>query len=158
MRQGRGHLAHRAQARDVNQLRLQLLHTPFGASPRAHIPHEAGNEAPPLRPDLARRELHRKDLAVLAPTQNLAADPDDPLLAGPSEAFQILVVLLTVRRGHEAGDISPDHLGRVIAEHPLGGWIEGLDDPAVVDRDQAVGRGLQDRTQQDLPSRQRRAA
>ena len=156
VRERRGHLAHRAQARDVNQLRLQLLETLLALPARAHVLQEPGKKLPPGRLDLADRELERKDRPVLALAQNLATDADDPPLAGAQEALQVGVVLLAIGRGHQAGDVAPDHLGRGIAEHPLGRRIEGLDDAALVDRDQPVGRGRQDRLQQRLALRQRR--
>ena len=85
-------------------------------------------------------------------------DADDPPLTRAQEAFQVSIVLLAVGRGHQTGDVPSDHRGRVVAEHPLGGGIERQDNAVFIDRDQPVGRGLQDRAQEGLALRQRRAA
>jgi hypothetical protein len=49
-----------------------------------------------------------------------------------------------MRRGHEQGDVATQHLGGSIAEGPLGGGVEGIDDAVLVDGDDAVDRGIDD--------------
>ena len=53
-------LAHCAKARDVNQLRLQLLQTVLALLTRAHVLHEPGEQPAPGRLNLADRELQGK--------------------------------------------------------------------------------------------------
>ena len=50
VRQRRRHFAHGGQARDVDQLRLQLLHSPFLAPVLRQVADEAGEEAVRRRP------------------------------------------------------------------------------------------------------------
>ena len=68
-------LAHRLHLLRLAQLLLQLV-------PCGQIAHEAGEEALAVGMRLADGELHREDGAVLALALDLAADADDPPLAG----------------------------------------------------------------------------
>ena len=52
--------------------------------------------APPML-DLADREFHGKDRAVLALRLHLAADADDALLAGPPVSREVAVMALAMR-------------------------------------------------------------
>ena len=51
-----------------------------------------------------------------------------------------------IRLGHEHLDVAPDHLSGGIAENALDGRIEGLDDTALIDGDDAVHHGVEDRS------------
>ena len=48
-------------------------------------------------------------------------------------------------RGHEHRDVLPDDLRGGVAEDPLGGRVERLDGPLLVDGDDAIHGGLDDR-------------
>ena len=49
-------------------------------------------------------------------------------LAGPQVMVEVIVVAAVVWLGHEHFDVLPDHLGRRVAENPLGRRVERLDD------------------------------
>ena len=132
----------------MQQLRAQLVHPLLGLAPGADVVQEAGKQTVTAGDHLADRELHRKDRAVAALGLDFAADADDPLLAGAQIAGEVAVMPLAIGRGHQAADVAADHLLGAIAEHLRGGGVERLDDPGLVDGDQAVGRGIDDRAQQ----------
>ena len=60
MRQGRRHLAHRGEARHVDQFRLQVLQPLLRRLPLRQVAHEAGEGAGAAGDHLADRKLHRK--------------------------------------------------------------------------------------------------
>ena len=119
MRQRRGHLAHGAEARDVDQLGLQLLQPRLGLLPLAEVADEAGEEAPRRRVHLADGELDREGRAVLALGDDDAADADDPLFAGAQVAAEIAVMLLAIGIRHQPSHVRADHLVRGVAEQPF---------------------------------------
>ena len=86
MGERRGHLAHRGQPRDVDQLRLQFLQPRLGLLAFGQVADEAGEEALVARAHLADGELHRKGRAVLALADDDAADADDAALAGRADS------------------------------------------------------------------------
>ena len=112
MRQRRGHLAHRGQARDMDELGLQLLQPRLGLLPFGQVADEAGEETPVAGFHLADRKLHREGRAVLALADHDAADADDPPLAGPQIALEIAVVVFAIGRGHQHLDVLADHFAR----------------------------------------------
>src|SRR5215510_9087222 len=77
VRQGRGHLAHGGEPRDVDELRLQLLQAGLGLLPLRQVANEAGEETLVARPHLADRKLDRKRRPVLALAHHHPADADD---------------------------------------------------------------------------------
>ena len=62
----RGHLAHDAEARGVQQLGLEVLDASLRLLLLAQIPHEAGKVAGFGDAKLANLKLHREGVAVLA--------------------------------------------------------------------------------------------
>jgi hypothetical protein len=60
-------------------------------------------------------------------------------------------VLLAIRRGHQHADILANELVGGIAEDALRGGVDRLDDPALVDRDDAVDRRIENGIQPRLP-------
>src|SRR5690606_3220917 len=145
-----GHLAHDAEARHLQQLGLQLGQAPLRLLALGQIAHEAGEQPVLANPGLAHRELHREPRAVLALADHDAADADDALLAGTQIAGDVVVMALPVGRGHQNADVLPDELlGRVL-EQALRGGIDDLNAALLVDGDQPVGGGLDDRLEQRL--------
>jgi len=92
-------------------------------------------------------EARRLGLRDLAPRANLAADADDARLTGLVEALEVPVVLRVVRRRHQHVDVVPDDLLGAITEDPLRGEAELLDSPAMVDHDDRVDGGVEQRTE-----------
>ena len=112
----------------------------------------------PGQADLAHRQLHREDAAVLPLPGYHAADPDDPPFPGREIAPEIGIVLLPVGCGHQQAHVPTHGLDRRPAEQPLSRGTEGVDQPALVDHHQRVRHGLKDRAEQrptpiDLPAR-----
>ena len=118
----------------------ELLFDPLG---RSDVADESREEAARRGFDLSDSELHWKVAAVLAPPADDAPDADDPLIAGAPVAFQVVVVLAAIGLGHEHADVAPHHLFGRIPEKALGGAAEGLDDTGLADRDQSLGRGIE---------------
>ena len=54
-------------------------------------------------------------------------------------------MFVAVGRGHEDRDVLPDDLRGGVAEDPLGGRVERLDGPLLVDGDDAIHGGVDDR-------------
>ena len=129
---------------------LRLAQLLLHLDPRREVADEAGEDGGPAELHLADRELHREDRAVLALRLHLAADADDALLAGPPVSREIAVMVLAMGRGHEHLDVAPDHLAGGVAEQLFRRGAEGLDDAALVDRDDRVGRGFEDGAQPRL--------
>ncbi|MOA17228.1 hypothetical protein D3C78_1374780 [compost metagenome] len=68
---------------------------------------------------------------------DFTAGADDVLLAGSQVMLEVAVVLVTLRRGHQAGDVAPDQLLRVVAQQWLDGGIHAAHDTVLVDGDHA---------------------
>ena len=99
MRKRRRHLAHRGQARNVNEFGLKFLQPGFGFLPFGEIADKAREEALVRRPHFTDSQLHRKRRAIFAFSDNDASDPDDPAFAGPRIAFEIAIMAFTVGEG-----------------------------------------------------------
>src|SRR5262249_38654256 len=97
-------------------------------------------------PHLSDREMHRKRRSVSTPANNLAADADDLLPAGPKVIGDVAVVLLLIRRRHQQVDALSDDLGRGITEHPLRRSVKDFDEPVAVDDDDPVDGRIDDRS------------
>jgi hypothetical protein len=96
---------------------------------------------------LADGELHREDGAVLAQALDLAADADDPPLAGGTVAGEIAVVALPVRGRHQHTDVAADDFLGTVAEQPHRRRAERADQAALIDGDDRLRHGLQSRAQ-----------
>jgi hypothetical protein len=147
-------VAHRRErvAQLVREHRQELVLLPVGVGERVHalaqlvlealplgdVAHDAGEVAPRADVELAHREIHGEDAAVLAPSHHLAPDADDFRLAGGEIVGEIGVVLAIVGLGHQDLDVAPEHLGAPVAEQFLRGRVERLDVAALVDGDDAV--------------------
>ena len=114
---------------------------------RAQVPHDAGEDPPPVEPGFADIELRRKGAAVLALGGDPPAGADHVLDAGLAVAPQIGVVPAALRLGHQQLQVLPHHLRGGIAEHRLGRSAEGGDDAGFVDGDDGVGDRVDDRGQ-----------
>ena len=68
-------------------------------------------------------------------------------------AREVAVVRLAVGRRHQHLDVLADHLGRGVAEQPLGRRAERTHDAVLVDDDHRVGDGVEDRLQMGLARR-----
>jgi hypothetical protein len=101
--------------------------------------------------DLADCQLHGKDGSVLLLRLDRAADADDVLLARPLVAAKIAVMLGLVGLGHQHFDVLPDHFACRIAEELFRSLAEGLNDAALVDRNDRVGGGFHHGTEACFP-------
>ncbi len=137
--QRRCHLAHGRQSRYVHELRLQLLQPRLGLLPLGQVANKPGEEAPVAAAHLANGKLHRKGGAILALTDDDAADADDPPLSGAEIPFEIAIVVLAIWRRHYHLDVLAHDLAGRIAEQSFGRGAEGLHHPAFVDDDHRVG-------------------
>ena len=88
----RRHLAHRAQARNMDQFGLQFLQPRLGLLMFGQIADEAGEVARSAGLHFADRKLHRECRSVLALAGHDSADADDMPLAGGSIAREITVM------------------------------------------------------------------
>src|SRR4051794_23604733 len=94
--------------------------------------------------------MHRKRRTVLAHARHDTTDTDDAPFPGLQIAREIAVMAAAVRFRHQAADVSPDRFRRCIAELPLGGAAEKLNDAILVDDDHRIGHGIQNRTKVSL--------
>ena len=152
--QGGGHRAHRAQARDVDELGLQFLEARLGPLPLGQVVDEAGEEDLLARAHLADGELHRKGRAVRPLARHDPVGSDDAALPGAPVVREVAVVLAAHRLGHQHAHVPPDGRGRGIAEEALGRRAEGGDGPRLVDDDHGLGHGVEDRAQVGLAGAQ----
>ena len=97
--------------------------------------------------DLAHREVHGERRAVAAPPLDLPADADDPRLAGLPVTVEIAVVLLAPGGRHEDLDVLSYQLLGGVAEQPLDGGVDRLDDAGGVDEHDPVDGGVEHRLQ-----------
>ena len=110
----------------------------------------------PSDPHLADRKMNRKQRAVTSSSGHLAADADDPGVAGCEVSLQVPVVLLVMRRRHQHADVAAEHFGFGIAEQLLRAAVERLDDALGVDDDDAVNRRVENRVEPFGTGRRRR--
>ena len=94
---------------------------------------------------LADGQPDRQHAAILADAFHVAADADDPGLAGLLVAGQVAVVLRAVGFGHQHLDVAADQLLPGPAEQPLDGGVGGTDGAVGVDGEDAVHGGVQHR-------------
>ena len=141
------HLAELQQPRGVGRAfqpqPRPLLHLPA----LGEVADDTGEQPPAGKPHLAHREVDGEDAAVLALRFDLAADADDPRLAGAQVAGDVAIVLLAPGRGHEHRDVAPEQLAARVPEHPLGGRVDRLDLAGRLDGDDRVDGGMEDRAQ-----------
>ena len=134
----------------MQQLELQFMQPVLGHLPFGKIADETGEM--PLAADhrLAHRQFDRKGAAILALADDDAADADDAPLPGLEIVLEVTVMTLVIGRRHEDADVPADGFCGGVAEQALGGRAEGFDQPAFVDDENGVRRGLQDRAQARL--------
>ena len=111
----------------------------FRALALRDVTHDPGEVPLALEAEFADRQGQRELRSVPAPARQLAADADDPRLAGAQIARQVLVVARAVRRRHQDPHVLADQLVLPVAEQPRRLGIHGLDQAARIDRDDAVG-------------------
>ena len=111
MRQGGGHLAHGAEAGDVQQFALQVLKPLFRVLVLGQVADEAGEQAAAGQIDLADRQIHREGSAIRPLADDDAADADDPFLARGEIVMHVAVMSGAIGGGHQDADIPADHLG-----------------------------------------------
>jgi len=116
---------------------------------------DAHENAPVSQPGLGHGQVQGECRAVFSQPHHFAADADDLLLPRGQVARQIPIVLFPVGRRHEQGDVLADQLLGRIAEHPLGGGVDQLDDAPLVDADDGIDRGFQESAQPGVAGRQR---
>ena len=112
-----GELADRLHLLRLAQLLLHLLAA-------RQVADEAGEDAPPVGPRFADRELDREDLPVLGDGLDEAAVADDPRLARALVVGHVGVVLGPIGLGHEDLDVPADHLLGAVAEQRRGPGAE----------------------------------
>jgi hypothetical protein len=151
MRKRRGHLAHRAQTRNMNELGLQFLKPCLGLLMFGQVADEAGEVGRSAGLHFADRKMHRESGSVLALTGNDSTDADDMAFAGGSIAGEVAVVARTVRIWHQGADVLADGFVCRVAELPFGGAAEELHDAATVDDDHRIRNGFQDRAKVVFP-------
>src|SRR5208337_3074236 len=122
-----------------------LQHLPLQPLAIGDVAGDPGELAPIPVLELADGQVHGEGRAVLAAAADLAADANDPLLPGLQVALEVRIVFVAVGRGHEDRDVLPDDLRGGVAEDPLGGRVERLDGPLLVDGDDAIHGGVDDR-------------
>ncbi len=151
MRKGRAHFTQGSEPGDVHQFALQFMQARVGRLPLGQVADEAREEAAPRAGlHLPHRQLHGEGRSIPALTDDHAAYANDPTLAGLVVALQISVVVFPVGFGHQDLDVGAHDLGRGVAEQPLGGLAEGLDQPGLVDHDHGVRHRLEDREEMGL--------
>ncbi len=110
MRQGGGHLAHGAEAGDVQQFALQVLKPLFRMLVLGQVADEPGEQAAAGQIDLADRQIHGEGRAIRPLADDDAADADDPLLAGGEIVIHVAVMSGAIGGGHQDADIPADRL------------------------------------------------
>jgi len=114
------------------------------ASSLGDVAEDAGEEASFSDVELADGEVDGEDGAVLAAAEDLAADADDAALAGLAVAGEVAVMTGAVGLGHEGADVASKKLAGGPSEHAFGGRVDGVDEAAVVDGDDALDGGVED--------------
>ena len=129
----------------MNELGLQLLQPALRLLPLGDVVDEAGEVTTLVRAHFANRQFDRKCCAILALADDDAADADDAALAGPFVMIEKAIVIFAIGRWHQHLDVLADDLLGRIAEQPLRGAAERLDDATLVDHDHRVRDRIQDR-------------
>ena len=111
------------------------------------IVEHAGELAFALDRHLADRQVERERAAVATTPGHFATGADDLRCAGVEILREIAVVRVVIRRRHEHVDVPTDDFGLGIAEQPLGPAVERFDSSLRVDDDDAIDRGIDDRSQ-----------
>jgi len=127
---------------------LQVGEPAFTIAHLSQVPNEDGEQMGRRQPDLAHLQFHRKRRAILASGDHGAADGKDMPLTGGRIAFDIAILISGVRGRHQAVDIAADEFGGCGSEHPLRRRADGLNEPPVIDDDEAVGDGIENGEQQ----------
>ena len=90
-------------------------------------------------------EIHRKHRPILAPPDDLAADPHDLLAAGAQIIREIRVMLPRVGLRHQDLDVASDQCAGRIAEELLGRLVDRADRAVAVDDHNGIDGGVDDR-------------
>jgi hypothetical protein len=118
----------------------------LGLAALRDVTQRAGERRRPVALDAGDRELDGKHAAVGAHRGDLEARADDGPLAGREIVDQAAPVRLPERRrDDQRGHLAPERLRAGVAERALRGRVELRDPAAVVDGDDAVERGAEDR-------------
>ena len=112
-----------------------------------NVADQSDEQAAVVAFDFGDREVHRENVAIAAAALDLAADADDMRGLFGLVAGQVAVVLVPVRLRHQHLDILADDLGGTVAEDFFGGLVEGLDEAAFVDRNDAFKDIIEDAEQ-----------
>lgn len=95
--------------------------------------------------NLADSQPNRKGLSIFMPSVYFTAYPDNTSLPSCDITMDVVVMLLTKGRGHEHGNVFSQHFRGSIPEELLGGRIDGLHDVLLVDGDDGIHSGHEDR-------------
>src|SRR5690606_19781420 len=126
--------------------RLALANGLLGLSPLRDVAQADHEDLPPADPRVADRQLDREGMALLVPTPRLGGGQIEVRVAGGGrKPLQILfhAAVLADTRDQQVDALAKD-FRLAVAEHALAGGIEGLDDAALVDRENDVLDVIQD--------------
>jgi hypothetical protein len=142
-------------AREIGAVRnralqgARLQQSRFGLLARGNIAQDAGEVTLTTQPHFAGRNLQRKEAAILAPADHLASPPDGARGIARQVIFQGCLLLTSGQLGYQHAEVLPDEVGCAVAEHLLGGRVDGLDDAAMgMQGDDAVDHGIENRGHQ----------
>src|SRR3954468_5785851 len=111
------------------------------------VTHEPGKKPPVLKPHLAYRKIHRKRSAIFALANDFPANSNDPRMTRPRIVFEVAIMRLPVRTGHEGFDILSNNLVSLIPEDIFRGRIARLDRALLVYGNDSLHCGIKDGAQ-----------
>jgi len=112
------------------------------------VAHDARVLGAAVDAHFAERELDRKYAAVPALALDLARNVDGETVAASLGVGPRGRAGIAVARQHQAVDVAPDQFERLPAEHALDCGVDEFQHAGVVDHDDAVGSGINDRIEQ----------
>ena len=116
----------------------------LGALALGNVADDPDEDSFALHPRFGDGEFEGKLRSILSPSDDLAADADDPLLASGQIASEIAVVFIPIRRRHEHLHVMTDRFVFRKAEQLLRGGIDRLNNAAFIDADNPIDGGFQE--------------